>query len=87
MEAGGCWNPLRVRFRDKDGDVSKLVIVNRDITERKRAEERLEYNLFHDALTGLPNRRMFIDRLQSAFARVRRDPGAASCQHRSFQGL
>jgi diguanylate cyclase (GGDEF)-like protein len=49
--------------------------VNRDITERKRAEQQLEYNLFHDLLTGLPNRRMFMDRLQSAFARVRRETG------------
>lgn len=36
---------------------------------------KLEYNLFHDLLTGLPNRRMFLDRLQGAFARVRRESG------------
>ena len=74
----GSWRVLESlasTIRDDKGEVAKLVIVNRDITDRKRAEERLEYNLFHDLLTGLPNRRLFIDRLQSAFARVRRDSG------------
>jgi diguanylate cyclase (GGDEF)-like protein/PAS domain S-box-containing protein len=60
--------------RDANGAVVKLVIVNRDITERKRAEQQLEHNLFHDPLTGLPNRRLFLDRLQHSFARARRDP-------------
>ena len=61
-------------IRNAKGEVAKLVIVNRDITERKRAEEQLEHNLFHDPLTGLPNRRLFLDRLHRAFLRSRRDP-------------
>ena len=74
----GSWRVLESiasTIRNEEGEVAKLVIVNRDITERKRAEAQLEYNLFHDPLTGLPNRRMFLDRLQTAFAKVRRDSG------------
>jgi PAS domain S-box-containing protein len=61
-------------IRNAEGDVSRLVIVNRDITDRKHAEQQLERNLFHDVLTGLPNRRLFLDRLQHAFSRAQRDP-------------
>ncbi len=74
----GSWRVLESlanTIRDAKGAVVKLVIVNRDITERKRAETQLEHNLFHDPLTGLPNRRLFLDRLQHSFARSRRDPG------------
>src|SRR5579859_2162762 len=72
----GTWRVLESvasTIRDDKGDVAKLVIVNRDITERKRTEAQLEHNLFHDPLTGLPNRRMFLDRLQNSFVQSRRD--------------
>jgi diguanylate cyclase (GGDEF)-like protein/PAS domain S-box-containing protein len=71
----GSWRVLESvanTIRDAKGEVAKLVIVNRDITERKRAEQQLEHNLFHDPLTGLPNRRSFLEGLQNAFARARR---------------
>jgi diguanylate cyclase (GGDEF)-like protein/PAS domain S-box-containing protein len=73
----GTWRVLESiasTIRDDDGEVTKLVIVSRDVTERKRAEEQLEHNSFHDALTGLPNRRLFLDRLQHLFDRARRSP-------------
>jgi diguanylate cyclase (GGDEF)-like protein/PAS domain S-box-containing protein len=59
-------------IRNEKGDVVKLVIVNRDITERRRAEDLAEHNSFHDGLTGLPNRRLFLDRLQHLFDRAQR---------------
>jgi diguanylate cyclase (GGDEF)-like protein/PAS domain S-box-containing protein len=74
----GSWRVLESiasAVRDAKGEVAKLVIVNRDITQRKRAEQELEHNLFHDPLTGLPNRRLFLDRLQNSFVRSRRDAG------------
>lgn len=73
----GTWRTLESvagTIRDAKGDVTKLVIVNRDISARKEAEELAEHNAFHDGLTGLPNRRLFLDRLDNLFDRAERNP-------------
>jgi diguanylate cyclase (GGDEF)-like protein/PAS domain S-box-containing protein len=44
-----------------------------DITDRKRAEARLVHDAFHDALTGLPNRALFLDRLSHVLSRRRQE--------------
>jgi diguanylate cyclase (GGDEF)-like protein/PAS domain S-box-containing protein len=51
---------------------SVILSVARDITERKRAEQQLAYIATHDALTGLPNRVLFNDRLNLALALAHR---------------
>src|SRR5580704_3676598 len=59
-------------IRGPKGETEGLVIMNRDITQRKRAEEKLAHQSFHDGLTNLPNRALFLDRLQRAITLSRR---------------
>jgi PAS domain S-box-containing protein len=71
----GSWRTVESTasaIRNAKGQTDKLVIVNRDITERKRAEELLAHNAFHDGLTNLPNRALFLDRLQHALTLSKR---------------
>ncbi len=51
---------------DADGRFTGYRGVGRDISERKQAEKEIEHLAFYDALTGLPNRRLLIERLQLA---------------------
>jgi diguanylate cyclase (GGDEF)-like protein len=60
------------------GAPSRLLGTSHDVTERKRLQDEIEHLAFHDPLTGLPNRRLFLDRLGHALARAERaDRGCA----------
>ena len=56
----------------RGGKTVAIVGALTDITERTQIEQKLEYQAFHDGLTGLPNRALFMDRLELALARSRR---------------
>ena len=54
------------------GGITHFIAVHQDITQRKEAEEHIQRLAFYDPLTGLPNRRLFQDRLEHAVARAER---------------
>ena len=57
---------------DGDGKIVGVIGLIRDITERKMAEQQIEYQAYHDALTGLANRRLFQEHLSLALALAQR---------------
>ena len=76
----GTWRILEsvaTAIPNEEGQIEKLVIVNRDITDRKWAEETLAHNALHDALTNLPNRTFFLERVRHVLA--------LSQRHQSFK--
>ncbi|XKH60335.1 EAL domain-containing protein [Halomonas sediminis] len=60
-------------MRNDAGAIANYVATLSDITQRKAAEKEIHQLAFYDALTGLPNRRLLIDRLEAAFKDTQRD--------------
>jgi diguanylate cyclase (GGDEF)-like protein/PAS domain S-box-containing protein len=58
-----------------------VLVVLRDITQRKKSEEQLAYLAHYDSLTGLPNRNLFRDRLSLAVARAKRSGQMFALMH------
>jgi diguanylate cyclase (GGDEF)-like protein/PAS domain S-box-containing protein len=79
--ADGMWLYFECVIRNliRHQNIGGIVYNARDITERKHDQEELLFNATHDMLTGLPNRALFLGRLQSVVDRMRRHPqqGAA----------
>ncbi len=72
------WFSLRARpVVGSDGEVVRLVGTLADVTAFKTAEERLLHDAVHDNLTGLPNRELFLDRLEAVLGFAKADPAKA----------
>jgi diguanylate cyclase (GGDEF)-like protein len=72
--ADGLWHHVEAIGNNllDDPSVRGVVLNARDISERKQAEDQLAYQAFHDPLTDLPNRALFMDRLEQALERSSR---------------
>jgi diguanylate cyclase (GGDEF)-like protein/PAS domain S-box-containing protein len=74
----GSWRWVLTRglaIRGPDGELTRMAGSLSDITDRRRAELRLQHDALHDGLTGLPNRALFMDRAAQVLQRAVRDPG------------
>ena len=71
LAKGRTWFELSVsRKAVVPGELPRFIILSRDITERKLAEASIARLAYYDSLTGLPNRRSFLDRVESAIRRT-----------------
>ena len=69
-----AWLEMKARpVVGSDGEVVRLVGTLTDVTQFKNAEERLLHDAVHDNLTGLPNRELFLDRLEAVLGLARAD--------------
>ncbi|MHB8690939.1 MAG: putative bifunctional diguanylate cyclase/phosphodiesterase [Solirubrobacteraceae bacterium] len=75
--ADGSWRWVLTRglaIRGPTGRATRMAGSLSDINDRRDAELRLQYDALHDALTGLPNRALFMDRVEQLLRRSARDP-------------
>jgi diguanylate cyclase (GGDEF)-like protein/PAS domain S-box-containing protein len=76
---GSCrWVLTRgLAIRDADGEATRIAGSMSDVTDRRAAERQLQHDALHDSLTSLPNRALFIDRVEQVLRRAERDPSIA----------
>ena len=67
-EAGRWWDIMVAPVRDEEGKAARIIVISRDLTDQKIAEDKASWAATHDALTGLPNRSFFQKRMDEAIA-------------------
>jgi len=75
MKAGAADYLLKDRLGRLGHAVTQALERKQLIEEKRQAEQKLFLETFHDSLTGLPNRALFMDRLERVFLQSRRQPG------------
>lgn len=68
---------VKLPLRDERGNIYALCGISTDITEHKQQQQAIHQLAFYDALTGLPNRRMLLDRLQQGVGKHQRQSDGA----------
>ena len=71
----------------EDPTVGGYVVTGHDVTDRKRLEDELSFQAFHDSLTGLGNRALFLNRLGHSLARAERDNSRIAALFLDMDGL
>ncbi|OUQ89037.1 PAS domain S-box protein [Brevibacillus brevis] len=67
------WTESKINpIMDEEGNVTKLLLITRDVTDRKQSEETIHHLAYHDALTDLPNRRMYVQQLSKEMMQAKR---------------
>ncbi len=75
VDGSTVWLSLHCSFfNEPDADHACLILQAQDVTARRNAEAGLQHLAFHDPLTGLPNRRRFMECLDGALQRYKADP-------------
>ena len=86
-DKGVLWMRVSVSPTMEDGACTGIVALCEDITARRQAEAQLEYQSLNDTLTGLPNRRLFNDRLQQSLAEARRSGDSVAVFYLDIDGF
>lgn len=74
-------------MRNDEGEIAYYIAIHEDVTAQKLSQERIEHMAHYDALTGLPNRALFYDRLKQAFSMAKRTQGGLALLFMDLDGF